>query len=229
MTELNGLQKRERVMKIFPTKTPRAPRRTRPIQARLVIGLVLVVASALGCWALVRSMATTVPVVVANALLVEGQQVHAGDFHTEQVALGVPTGAYISDLADVEGKVITRVLHQGELVPRASVGEASETFETTLVLTLAGDVASSLRPGAIIDVWAAPSTRSSSPGVAGNTEPRLVVERARLAHHEAATSSMSTGSQVEIVLPRSSVPSVLQAVASDDEMTVVASSGGLSS
>lgn len=216
-------------MKLPSALTSRSLRRRKPVRARLVLGLVLVIVSALGCWALVRSMAVTVPVVVANSLLVEGQQVHARDFHAEQVALGVPTGAYVGELAEIEGKVITRVIHPGELVPRASVGEASETLETTLVLQLASDVASSMQPGAIIDVWAAPSTRSSSLPTSAYPEPRMVVQRARLAHHEAATSSVAGGSQVEIVLPRASVPSVLQAVANGDVLTVVASSGGFSS
>ena len=198
------------------------------INARVVLGVTLIVVASLASWGVYRLNANTATVLVANRLLVEGEQVSQTDFRSQEVASGAFSSEYFLTGDPVVGKVVTRVVHPGELIPRASIGEASETLQTTLVIDLSSAIASSLHEGDIVDVWAADSPRSSA-ATATTTAPHAVVRRARLAHKQESGNSLSSGDRVEIVLPRSAVPEVLQSVAQGDAMTVVASSGGLNS
>lgn len=193
------------------------------------MGIALIAVAALGSWGIYRVALSTSVVLVANRMLVEGEQVTSADVTMQEVASGAFHAEYVSDPALIIGKVVTRVVHPGELIPRASIGEASETLQTTLVIELSSAIASSLHEGAIVDVWAADSPKSSSASTTGPSAPHAVVRRARLAQKHDASGALSSGDQVEIVLPRASVPDVLQAVAHGDAMTVVASSGGLNS
>lgn len=195
------------------------------VNVRVVLGLVLVILSALGTWALVRSASASTPVVVASRLLVEGQQVQPGDIRQDEVGLAAFSGEYAASSDLVVGKVVTRVIHAGELVPRASIGEVSETLQTTMVIDVATDVASTLQEGSIIDVWAAQSANSSTISSVAVSAPTIVVSQARLAKRESAASAASGTSRVEVVLPRTAVPDLLSAIAAGNAMTVVASSG----
>jgi hypothetical protein len=168
-------------------------------------------------------------VVVATRLLVEGQQIQAGDVRTDSTGSGADLGPYASKMELVVGKVVTRVIRPGELVPAASIGEVSETLETTMVVDLMTKVATDLSDGAIVDVWAAPAKTGSSVTPRESGDPRIVLARARLAHREVAAATATSGARVEIVLPRTAVADVLAAIAAGDAMTVVASSGGLAS
>jgi len=204
-------------------------RRVSRLNIRAILGIALIAVSALGVWALVRATTASATVVIANRLLVEGQQIQQDDVRVENAAGSSALAEYLGSEALAVGKVVTRVIHPGELVPRASIGEASETLETTLVVDVATEVATDLHDGAIVDVWAAPAKVGSAPVVASAQPPRIVMYRARLAHRQVAAASAMSGARVEIVLPRTDVPEVLAAIAAGDAMTVVASSGGLNS
>jgi hypothetical protein len=210
-------------------RKPQTNGAARHFNGRVVLGVCLIVSAAVGSWAVYRFNATTTRVFVASRLLVEGQQITASDIRSEEVGVSALSAEYASDAGLIVGKVVTRVVHPGELIPQASVGEASETLQTTLVIELSSSVASSLREGSIVDVWAADSPHSSSAATVTPGPPHAVVRRARLAVKRESGGSMTAGEKVEVVLPRSAVPDVLQAVAQGSAMTVVASSGGLTS
>ncbi|MEN9751403.1 MAG: hypothetical protein RLZZ600_450 [Actinomycetota bacterium] len=199
------------------------------LNLRAILGIALITISAVGVWGLVRATSASASVLVSTRLLVEGQQIHEGDVRVESAGASSALGGYLATADLAVGKVVTRVIQPGELVPRASVGEVSETLETILVIDVATEVATDLRDGAIVDVWAAPAKAGSAAAIQSTPTPRIVMHRARLAHREVASASNMSGSRVEIVLPRTEVPGVLAALAAGDSMTVVASSGGLNS
>ena len=205
-------------------------RRTHGINWRTIAGVALIVLSALAVVGLVRAASATSARLVATRLLVEGQQIQPGDVRTEEIPVSAVLGEYLPGTTVIEGKVVTRVIHPGELVPRASIGEVSETLATTVVLELGTPVASALKDGAIVDLWAAPSTSGSSPVAATPAGPRLIVSRARLAHRsETSASALHSGAQVEVVIARTDVATVLAAQAAGDVLSVIASSGAATS
>jgi hypothetical protein len=197
---------------------------------RVAIGVALIIVSGLSVVGLIRVTAATSGRWVATRLLVEGQQVQEGDIHIEQVPSSAALGEYLPGSTPVVGKVVTRVIHPGELVPLASIGEASQTLATTVVVDLGIPIASALREGAIVDLWAAPSATQSAPADAGNAAPQLLVTRARLAHRvETQPTALRSGAQVELVVSRSDVPAVIAAQARGDVLSVIASSGAAAS
>ncbi len=197
---------------------------------RVAIGVVLIIASGLSVVGVLRVTAATSGRWVATRLLVEGQQVQAGDMRIEEVPASTVLGEYILGSIPVVGKVVTRVIHPGELVPLASVGDASQTLATTVVVDLGLPVASALREGAVVDLWAAPSATRSAPADASTASPALVVTRARLAHRaETQSTALRSGAQVELVVSRSDVPAVIAAQARGDVLSVIASSGAAAS
>ena len=206
----------------------RISRASSRINLRMLVGIILIAVSAVSVWGLIRATSSSSSIVVATKLLVEGQQIRADDVRTDSTGSGVDLGQYLDSSALAVGKVVTRVIRPGEFVPKASVGEVSETLETTLVIDVATEVASDLQDGSIVDVWAAPARTSVSPA-ATSVAPRIVMHRARLARREVAAASSMSGSRVEVVLPRDAVGEVLAAIAQGDAMMIVASSGGLNS
>ncbi len=208
---------------------------------RLVIGLVLVIVSIVGVVGIVRMSASATPVVVASRLLVEGQQITSTDVETRMARLEFVSGAYPQNIESVVGKVVTRSIGRGELVPSASLGEASEVIETTVVVDVDAPLASNMIDGGIVDLWAAAagtagassyasSAQSSSVGTGAIPDgARLVLARARLAGHSDDSAAIGQGAtRAELVVSRNDVATVLAASASDDALFVVASSGGLS-
>src|SRR5699024_1140781 len=105
------------------TAQPGRSRRQR-IDVRLVIGVVLVVASVVGVWGLVRSFDHTVDVYAAPTTLVIGDTVRASDLEHRAVQLGDLTSAYaeVGSLPDGE-LTMAREVAEGELIPaRAMTG-----------------------------------------------------------------------------------------------------------
>jgi hypothetical protein len=134
------------------------PKRVSPpswLNARVVVGLLLVVAStALGAY-LVGSGRHTDRVLVARHDLAAGTVATAGDFTTQAVHLSDPS-RYVSADSPVAGQVLSRPVSSGELVPRAALGAAPAL--TTIVIPLAPDDAPDLHAGDRIELWLSTKT-----------------------------------------------------------------------
>ncbi len=166
-------------------------------------------------------------VLVATHLLVEGQHITEADVSRVEVGSGLPQ-EYEVNAQSVVGRVVTRAIHSGELIPRSSVGEPAETLETTLVIDLAAQAATSLSEGSEIDIWAAPAKASSGATPLSTVDPHIVVSHARLARRlDRTTGSLSTAERVEVVVSRMDIPDLLSSIARGDAITVVAANGGL--
>ena len=200
--------------------------RARRMDWRLAAGIGLIVVAVLGVIGIVRITTAGHPVVIARGLLVEGQLVSATDLAVETLS-GDLHENYATALDQIVGKVVTRAIRPGEFVPRASIGESSETLETSLVVDLATALPPSLHEGSVIDLWATSSQTGSSVAVTQPHEPRLVVSRARLVGRLATSpSALASQERVEIVVSRINIPDVLSCIAAGDVITVVAANGG---
>lgn len=203
--------------------------RRKRINGRLLFGIALVLISVGGVMLLVRAASSTSGALVATHLLVEGQQVTAADVRERQVQIDEVSAGYLSDPQLVVGKVITRSIREGELIPRASLGDPAEVIETSLVIEVDVPLASRIVPGTRVDVWATDKpTGSSSPQTDLAPSTRLLVSGARLASHSANSGALGAGTErVELVVDRQHIPMVLEAQAQGLALHVLASSGGL--
>ena len=200
----------------------RAAGRPRPVwlDMRFLIGIVLVVASALGVWAVVHAARTTQPVLAAAHAIVPGQVVTAADLVELETRLGDAGERYLAPESLSSGMVATRSISAGELVPVSAIGTGDDVDLTTLVVRSALDVPAGIVAGSAIELWATPLT---GPGQYG--EPVVIVTHAIVAEVRTDESMVSrAGADLEVVVSRDEVGIVLEHVAGGSAMSAVPAS-----
>jgi hypothetical protein len=164
---------------------------------RFAIGLLLIVASVAGVVGIVGAADSSVRLAGAERLYL------------------VP-----DDLPD-DGLVVTKAVAEGELVPASAVGSTEGERHTSIVVEVSGELAESVEAGSTVDVW---SARESAGGVfdapvvivSGATVVRLVDRQGLVVDNDSRS--------VEVLVPRTDVARVLEAIANDDAIAVVPAS-----
>ncbi|MEP6480131.1 MAG: hypothetical protein ABJB03_12110 [Rhodoglobus sp.] len=188
------------------------------IDPRFIIGLLLVASSVGGVYAVVTAADTTVPAYTARDALSQGQVVHLDDLVESHVRLDGANDLYLLE-GDVPaaGLVVTKPVAAGELVPASAVGaEAGQRF-ASVVLTLTSQLPGSVDAGSSVDLWSAKETKE------GFGAPTVLVSSAtvvRLVESEGLVVDKSVAT-VEVLVPKSKIARVLEAVANGDALSMV--------
>lgn len=200
------------------TRKERSPRRLW-FDQRLVIGVVLVIASVLGVVAIVTAADDSRLVYSAPATLSPGDVVYPGELEVSSVRLGEADGRYLSR-GDVPsgGVVVTRSVSEGELIPASAVGSASSVRVASVVVPVGAELSHSIVPGAVVDVWSAALTEDRSFG-----PPAVLVGSATVVRELEPEGIMgdSRGHVVELLVPRERIARVLAAVVDGDAVSLV--------
>ena len=226
-----------------PDAAPRLARRTRRAapDLRLVFGVLLVLGSVAGVVGIVAGADRRVTVYAAAASFTPGERIDRGDLVERAVALDGADGLYLRR-GDIPsgGLVVTQPIAKGQLLPTSAVGSMAGVRSTSIVLRLATRVSGAVVAGATVDLWAAPKPgavvgagASAAAGAGGTDEadaapaaqvPTVLVSGATVSKVLDATGSFavdSAGSQVEVLVPRSKVARVLQAIADGDALALL--------
>jgi hypothetical protein len=201
---------------------PNAPARRFWFDPRFAIGLALIVASIVGVLFIVSAADSSVRVFAARGPLSPGDTVDAGDLVATSVRLEGAERLYLTpEDVTADGLVVTKPVAEGELVPASAVGSRDGERLTSVVLGVDGQLAASVGPGSLVDVWTARSTTGGdfeAPAVvvASATVVRLVEDSGLVVDDRAMS--------VEVLVPRDRVARVLEAVANDDAVAVVPAS-----
>jgi hypothetical protein len=189
------------------------------LDARFLLGIVLVAGSVAGVWGIVSAAERTEQVYAAGAPLAVGDRVTGDDLVLAPVRLGGSGRHYLApeDLPD-EGLVVTRAVDEGELVPASAVGAASSLRMASVVVPLGSEPARGVEAGALVDVWSAPELQEGGYGppavlVAGAEVVRTVEDGGFLAGAGAGA--------VEVLVPKDRVARLLQALANSDAISLV--------
>jgi hypothetical protein len=143
-----------------PSPRPRRIATPSWLDLRLVLGVLLVLASVLIGAKIVAGARHTYPVVAVTRNLSAGTIVKADDVRLAQVQLpDHGRGVYLTATHDAVGKKLSRPVARGELL--ASVAVTSVGAQTTLTVPLAAGAAPQLRTGQRIKVWVSTSACSS--------------------------------------------------------------------
>jgi len=227
-------------------RRPSKPGRGAP-DLRLVLGVLLVVGSVAGVYGIVAAADRRVTVYAAASALTPGERIDVGDLVQRSVALDGSDRLYLAaGRIPSGGLIVTQPVAKGELLPTSSVGSTSGARSTSLVLQLATRVSGAVVPGATIDIWAAadpdavaPSTTTTGAESAGPdgveagsadlppvdpTAPSVIVSGAtvvRVLDDSGGFSAASSGSSVEVLVPRTRVARLLQAIAQKASLAVV--------
>jgi hypothetical protein len=202
------------------TRTPR-PRRRFAIDPRLIVGVLLVAASVAGVTWIVGAADRTVAVYAAKSALYPGDRIFAGDLAVARVRLGSGQERYLS-VAELpeEGAVIGRAVGEGELVPVAALGAAEGASLAAVVVRLSAPLSDAARAGTAVDLWSAERIDSSRFGppavlVPGATIVRVVEDDGLVA---------DDGVAIEVLVPRTSVARLLEALSNEDAVAAVPAS-----
>lgn len=201
---------------------PRAAVVARPralIDPRLIVGLLLVLASVAGTVGIVAATDRTVPVYAASAALAPGDRIRAGDLVERRVSLDGADRLYLrSGSLPGSGLVVTRPVARGELVPSSAVGTAARAGLTSYVVQVAGRVSGAVAPGASVEVWGTPVPES----VGAPADPPAVLASATVVRVTADDGLVARDAvAVEILVPRDRIAGLLQAVADGDRLSLL--------
>lgn len=200
------------------------PRRRFALDARLLIGVALVAASVVAVVALVGAADRRVTVYAAAEALAPGDRVAEGDLVERQVALDGAEEFYLR-AGDIpaDGFVVAQPVAAGQLVPLAAAGSADGVRATSVVLRLASPVSTVVETGTLVDVWAVPGSGpldDESAGAPVVLVPQATVVRV-LEEESLITGAASAGSTIEVLVPRTRVARLLQAIADGDAISAV--------
>jgi hypothetical protein len=134
----------------FPSPKPRRVAPPRWLDLRLILGVVLVLAAVvLGAVVVSRARHTDREVAVTRDLAA-GTTLRADDLRVVDAQLP-DRAAYLASADDAVGKVLTRPMSAGELLPAAALGAAPAA--TTVTVPFAADATPQLHRGQRIVVW----------------------------------------------------------------------------
>ena len=181
-------------------RTPVSPPAARAARAtwrdpRLALGVGLVAVCALAGARLIGSADDTVEVWSARTELVAGEALEARDFARARIHFASDEAAdrYLSgDDPLPDGTVLTRDVSAGELLPRAAVGQPTDTDLVQLPVTVPTQaLPASLRTGDAIDVWVTPQD--------GDEAIRVLVG-VRVLALPAASTSLSPSAERQVIV-----------------------------
>lgn len=200
-------------MSTAPVMRLRRPRWKDP---RLVVGIVLVLASVLMGSLLVSRLAQTTPVLVARTALLPGEVLDAEDLTTVELRLGDQETLYLGSLEAVpEGAVLTQPVRAGELLPAAAVGQPDAVRLRPVVIPVDAAVAESVAPGATVELWHTPATED------GTGTAELLVEDAVVRRVDDGSSLAMRTMAVEVLVPRDDLAAVLEVLSREERLDVI--------
>lgn len=199
---------------------------------RFAIGVGLVVVSVLGVVGLVSAANASVDVFAARSSLAPGERVHAADLMATSVRVGRTAQLYLK-VSDVPaaGVIITRAVAAGELVPQSAVGSEAGVELTSVVVSVNAALASSVVSGSRVDLWSADQTSASDTGGgadagdggAGSFAPPTVLVSSAIVVRLIDQTQLveSSGSSIELLVPKADTASVLDAIANGAVLSIV--------
>ncbi|MGB3257176.1 MAG: SAF domain-containing protein [Ornithinimicrobium sp.] len=191
--------------------------------ARLLIGVLLVLLSVLaGSW-LVAAADDTTPVFAASTTLLPGEEVTEADLETVSVQLDEAVGSYLhADDGLASGTFVTRTVQPGELVPADALGSARQAKDKTVSVPIDPAASATLSVGTVVDVWV--SRRDAEEAGVRYVDPELLLVGAVVAKVPASGSGLGVGvgrAAVAIVVPADEVAPVISSVDQEARITLV--------
>ncbi|WP_062528746.1 SAF domain-containing protein [Demequina rhizosphaerae] len=177
---------------------------------RLVVGVLLIVIAVVGVAAALRAADRTMPVYAAADALAPGTVLDESNLLIAHVRVG---DGYLAAPADAPfGRVLTRAVGDGELVPASAVATREDFDGRPVAVIASAPVADGVEAGAVVDVWVTPEDGSST----------RVGEALAVAAVERDEGSFGLGGEtVYVVVPGDEVGALLDALAAAAEVAVV--------
>jgi hypothetical protein len=191
---------------------------------RLLLGLLLVLASVAGVVSLVGAADQTTEVYAAKGPIAVGERLTAENVNRVKVRLGDVEGHYVTAEAGLPvGMVAVQRIGPDQLVPRDSLGKPDALNRKPVAITIDEALPEQVAAGSRVDAWVAlPDARN------GFSEPKLLLPGAEIA--EVTPGSTALGSSrstvVMVLVTDEQMPRLLGAQANKAKISVVWNPGG---
>lgn len=193
-------------------------RRPRWKDPRLIVGIVLVVASVLMGALLVSRLAETTSVLVARSPIVPGDVIGPDNLATVEMRLGEQDGLYVGSVDAIpSGAVATRTVQAGELIPLSAVGQSGDVPLRPIVIPVDATVAESVAPGATVELWH--TSPKADDGTSADAE--LLVSAGIVRNIDEGSSLGMRSMAVEVLVPQGDLPAVLKVLSRDERLDVI--------
>ena len=207
------------------TETAARLRRPRWRDPRLIVGLLLVLASVAGVVALLQSADRTQAYWAAKKDLAPGAPLAEHHFVPVEANLSGADRHYLSadEPAPVDSMLLAAV-REGELIPAGGVVEADPQQRRPVGLSLAEPLPAGVGVGDRVDVWVALPEEEGH----GYARPERIAERVELSELVEDTGAFGAGEgiRVQAMVGPDQLPELLEAKVRDARITVVPTLGG---
>lgn len=187
-----------------------------------MVGIVLVLLSVLAGMLVISRLAATTTVLVARSDVIVGDTLDRDDFTTAELRLGEQTAHYATSPSQLpRGAVAMETVRSGELLPLSAIGQGSGVQLRPVVVEVDASVAMSVAPGAHVELWNTPA----DPGSAQRSPASRLVQDGVVRSVDEGSSLGMRSKSVEVLVPAEEVAPVLEALAADDRVDVIAIPG----
>ena len=191
---------------------------------RLLVGLLLVLASVVGVVTLVGAADQTTDVYVAREAIAVGERLTADNTARAKVRLGELEEHYISGEAGLpDGLVAVQRIGKDQLLPKESLGKPDELDRKPVAITIDEPLPAQALAGSRVDVWVAqPDTRN------GFSEPSMLLPGAEIAQVTPGSTALgsSRSTVLMVLVSEDQMPKLLGAQANKAKISVVWNPGG---
>ena len=192
---------------------------------RLLVGLLLVLASVVGVVTLVGAADQTTDVYVAREAIAVGERLTADNTARAKVRLGELEEHYISGEAGLpDGLVAVQRIGKDQLLPKESLGKPDELDRKPVAITIDEPLPAQALAGSRVDVWVAqPDTRN------GFSEPSMLLPGAEIAQVTPGSTALgsSRSTVLMVLVSEDQMPKLLGAQANKAKISVVWNPGGV--
>ncbi|WP_460464327.1 hypothetical protein [Arthrobacter pigmenti] len=191
---------------------------------RLIVGLLLVLASIAAVVAIVESADETTEVYAAKDSIAVGQQVQPQDLVTVPVQLGEVRDEYLTVADGVpEHSYAQRLVTQGELLAASALDQADALERKPVGITVEEALPDEARVGSRVDVWVSESLEDGT-----FSEPELLLPGAEIAAISNSSSALGSASttQLHVLVHDEQMPKLLGALSNEAKLAVVWNPGG---
>lgn len=191
---------------------------------RLLVGVLLILASVVGVISLLGSADKTTEVFAAREAIAVGEKLSPDNVSRVKVRLGDVESRYITAESGMpEGVVAVQRIGKDQLLPRESLGNVDVLDRKPVAVTVQEALPDQAVAGTRVDVWVSmPDARN------GFAPPKLLLPGAEIAQVSPGSTALgSSKSTVLMVLVGDEhMPSLLGAQANDAKISVVWNPGG---
>jgi hypothetical protein len=209
-----------------PDATANGARLKRPSwkDPRLLVGVLLVLASVIGVISLVGSADKTSDVYAARDSIAVGEKLSQGNVVLAKVRLGETEEHYLTLESGLpEGLVAVQRVGKNQLIPRDSLGKMDALDRKPVTVTIEESLPDQAVAGTRVDVWVAlPDARN------GFSEPKLLLPGAEIAQVTPGSTALgsSRNTEVMVLVADNQMPALLGAQANKAKISVVWNPGG---